>query len=152
MLLSEGPPELLTRLIELLRDGRTKRRASNSQSEAVTWKEVGLERPRSRSPPRAFSPLRSPPPSAVRRKEAMHLTAEQRQVLRLVREGKNVFFTGAAGCGKSVLLKELVRMLPETTTAVTASTGVAACNIGAWGGRREGGSAGGIWTVRHLLP
>ncbi|TKY85837.1 hypothetical protein EX895_005378 [Sporisorium graminicola] len=65
------------------------------------------------------------------------LSQEQRKVLQMVvEEGKNVFFTGSAGTGKSVLLREIIRELrrkhakrPESV-AVTASTGIAACNIG----------------------
>ncbi|EPQ28558.1 uncharacterized protein PFL1_03862 [Pseudozyma flocculosa PF-1] len=65
------------------------------------------------------------------------LSAEQRAVLDMVvRERKNVFFTGSAGTGKSVLLREIIRELKQVhskkqdAVAVTASTGIAACNIG----------------------
>lgn len=47
-----------------------------------------------------------------------------------MREGKNVFFTGSAGTGKSTVLRKLIEMLPSVSTAVTAPTGVAASNIG----------------------
>ncbi|SPO25533.1 related to PIF1 - DNA helicase involved in mitochondrial DNA repair and telomere length control [Ustilago trichophora] len=65
------------------------------------------------------------------------LSQEQRRVLQMVvDESKNVFFTGSAGTGKSVLLREIIKELrrkhakrPESV-AVTASTGIAACNIG----------------------
>lgn len=47
---------------------------------------------------------------------------------------KSVFFTGSAGTGKSVLLRQLIQELKEHfkpgQVAVTASTGIAACNIG----------------------
>lgn len=65
------------------------------------------------------------------------LSQEQRKVLSMVvDEGKNVFFTGSAGTGKSVLLREIIRELRRKhskspdAVAVTASTGIAACNIG----------------------
>ncbi|KAJ1032924.1 hypothetical protein NDA16_000203 [Ustilago loliicola] len=65
------------------------------------------------------------------------LSQEQRKVLQMVvDEGKNVFFTGSAGTGKSVLLREIIKDLRRKHTkrpdsvAVTASTGIAACNIG----------------------
>jgi ATP-dependent DNA helicase PIF1 len=51
-------------------------------------------------------------------------------VLRAVLEGHSVFFTGGAGVGKSFLLKQIVRRLPQRTTFVTASTGIAACAVG----------------------
>lgn len=65
------------------------------------------------------------------------LSNEQRRVLELVVEkGQSVFFTGAAGTGKSVLMRAIIADLkkkfardPERV-AVTASTGLAACNIG----------------------
>lgn len=65
------------------------------------------------------------------------LSDEQRKVLTLVADGKkSVFFTGSAGTGKSVLLREIIRVLRDKykreidRVAVTASTGLAACNVG----------------------
>ena len=65
------------------------------------------------------------------------LSDEQRKVLELATESKkSVFFTGSAGTGKSVLLREIIRFLREKykreidRVAVTASTGLAACNVG----------------------
>ncbi|CCH46403.1 DNA repair and recombination protein [Wickerhamomyces ciferrii] len=60
---------------------------------------------------------------------------EQQKVLDLVvDEKKSIFYTGSAGTGKSVLLKELVarliRRYGPNAVAVTASTGLAAVNIG----------------------
>lgn len=68
----------------------------------------------------------------------IELTAEQRRVFdMIIKERKNVFFTGAAGTGKSVLLRKVIRELKTMRKkwkhdgiAVTASTGLAACNIG----------------------
>ena len=64
------------------------------------------------------------------------LSDEQRKVSTLVAEGKkSVFFTGSAGTGKSVLLREIIHNLrtkykrEPDRVAVTASTGLAACNI-----------------------
>lgn len=42
---------------------------------------------------------------------------------------RSVFITGAAGVGKSFILREVIKILPPESTYVTASTGVAACNI-----------------------
>lgn len=57
------------------------------------------------------------------------LSAEQRAVFDAVLSGQNVFFTGKAGTGKSFLLQTLIQALPTQGTVITASTGVAACNI-----------------------
>lgn len=61
---------------------------------------------------------------------AEELTEEQIKVLNAVLGGKNVFFTGSAGTGKSFLLKKIISALPPDVTMSTASTGVAACHIG----------------------
>ena len=65
------------------------------------------------------------------------LSEEQKSVLNLVAEQKkSVFFTGSAGTGKSVLLRETIKVLRDKykrepdRVAVTASTGLAACNVG----------------------
>lgn len=51
-----------------------------------------------------------------------------------MKAGHNLFFTGAAGTGKSYLLRKIVEWARETRkghqVAVTASTGMAAINIG----------------------
>lgn len=57
-------------------------------------------------------------------------TEEQKQILNAVLSGKNVFFTGSAGTGKSFLLRKIISALPPAVTMATASTGVAACHIG----------------------
>eukprot|EP01114_Cavostelium_apophysatum_P022449 TRINITY_DN8127_c0_g1_i2.p1 TRINITY_DN8127_c0_g1~~TRINITY_DN8127_c0_g1_i2.p1 ORF type:complete len:871 (-),score=219.35 TRINITY_DN8127_c0_g1_i2:97-2709(-) len=65
---------------------------------------------------------------------AVQLSDEQDQVLQLALSGKSLFFTGAAGTGKSLLLKRIIQELQKkyeyNEVYVTASTGVAACNIG----------------------
>lgn len=57
-------------------------------------------------------------------------TAEQQEVIKAVRGGRSVFFTGSAGTGKTFLLKKLIGVLPPEGTFITASTGAAACHIG----------------------
>ncbi|CAD0046291.1 unnamed protein product [Aureobasidium pullulans] len=79
-------------------------------------------------------------PKSKSRKNAVarvFLSDEQQHVLDLISEKKKaVFFTGAAGTGKSVLLREIIATLRKKylrepdRVAVTASTGLAACNIG----------------------
>ncbi|KAK3579156.1 hypothetical protein CHS0354_022179 [Potamilus streckersoni] len=58
------------------------------------------------------------------------LNKEQNEVLSAVMQGKNVFFTGSAGTGKSFLLRRIIGALPPQHTVATASTGIAACHIG----------------------
>ncbi|KAF8817410.1 hypothetical protein BYT27DRAFT_6810479 [Phlegmacium glaucopus] len=64
------------------------------------------------------------------------LSQEQTQILKLVQDGNSVFYTGSAGTGKSVLLREIIKALKkkhdkaQDAVAITASTGIAACNIG----------------------
>lgn len=58
-----------------------------------------------------------------------NLTDDQSKVVSAVMHGQNVFFTGSAGTGKSYLLKFLISRLPPESTYVTASTGIAACQI-----------------------
>jgi ATP-dependent DNA helicase PIF1 len=68
---------------------------------------------------------------------AITLSGEQMYIQDLVvNRGQSVFFTGPAGTGKSVLMRAIIQDLkkkyakdPERV-AVTASTGLAACNIG----------------------
>ncbi|KAF3903485.1 hypothetical protein ABW20_dc0108288 [Dactylellina cionopaga] len=65
-----------------------------------------------------------------------YMSTEQTHVLDMVaNEAKSVFFTGSAGTGKSVLLREIITALRKKhknydSVAITASTGLAACNIG----------------------
>ncbi|KAJ8106395.1 hypothetical protein ONZ43_g7079 [Nemania bipapillata] len=68
---------------------------------------------------------------------AFTLSSEQQQIIDLVvKDQRSVFFTGPAGTGKSVLMRAIISELkkkwardPERLS-VTASTGLAACNIG----------------------
>lgn len=67
---------------------------------------------------------------------SIFLSEEQRGVLEAVsNQGKSMFFTGSAGTGKSVLMREIISTLrrkyerEKDRVAVTASTGLAACNI-----------------------
>eukprot|EP01119_Soliformovum_irregulare_P020259 TRINITY_DN6533_c1_g4_i2.p1 TRINITY_DN6533_c1_g4~~TRINITY_DN6533_c1_g4_i2.p1 ORF type:complete len:516 (+),score=184.07 TRINITY_DN6533_c1_g4_i2:162-1709(+) len=65
-------------------------------------------------------------------KISVELSDEQKLVMDLVSQGENIFYTGAAGTGKSFLLEQIIQRLKDEgkTVFVTASTGVAASNIG----------------------
>jgi len=63
-----------------------------------------------------------------------NLSYEQSLVVQNALEGRHVFFTGAAGVGKSLTLHAVIQELRNlhgvSSVYVTASTGIAACNIG----------------------
>jgi ATP-dependent DNA helicase PIF1 len=60
---------------------------------------------------------------------SISLSQEQNYILKLAQEGKSLFYTGSAGTGKSVLLREIIKALRKKyvnaldAVAVTASTG-----------------------------
>ena len=61
------------------------------------------------------------------------LTASQRKAVSLALEGKeNLFITGAAGSGKSTVIRRIIKMASDMgkNVLVCASTGVAALNLG----------------------
>ncbi|KAF5679187.1 mitochondrial dna helicase [Fusarium heterosporum] len=71
------------------------------------------------------------------RPDGESLNEEQQAVFNLVvNQGESVFFTGPAGSGKSFLLKRIIKSLgfkyfaEKDSVGVTASTGIAAQNIG----------------------
>lgn len=75
--------------------------------------------------------------SSNERPAKVFLSEEQQHVLDLVVDKKkSVFFTGSAGTGKSVLMREIISSFRKIykrepdRVAVTASTGLAACNVG----------------------
>jgi len=62
------------------------------------------------------------------------LSQSQYRVLKAILQGKSVFYTGAAGTGKSYILRVFQDVMDycdaSSTFYLTAPTGVAACNIG----------------------
>lgn len=62
-------------------------------------------------------------------KIAMPLSEEQQQILQSTQEGRNLLVTGSAGTGKSFLLRAMEE-LPGPELDITASTGIAAVNVG----------------------
>ncbi len=58
------------------------------------------------------------------------LSAKQKEAIYAVEDGYNIFITGSAGTGKSFLLQYLKRNYLSSGLHVTASTGIAAINVG----------------------
>ncbi|KAI5995494.1 hypothetical protein EDD15DRAFT_2164979 [Pisolithus albus] len=71
-------------------------------------------------------------------KSKIVLSEEQTHILQLVEEGKSLFYTGSAGTGKSVLLREIIKSLRKRyykspdAIAITASTGMYAFQCVPW--------------------
>ncbi|CDK27564.1 unnamed protein product [Kuraishia capsulata CBS 1993] len=83
-------------------------------------------------------------------------SAEQQAVIDCVLDQDlNVFYTGSAGTGKSALTRELIRQLRqkhgESAVAVTASTGLAAVNIGGTTLHKFAGIGIGVGDAKHLV-
>ncbi|KAG7249071.1 hypothetical protein CRUP_036200, partial [Coryphaenoides rupestris] len=107
---------------------RTNTNTHTHGSKARAGPGLQVKRPRSQCD---FSPVKANPSKkpVLTLPVARKLNKEQAAVLTAVLSGKNVFFTGSAGTGKSFLLKRIVGSLPPKSTYATASTGVAACHI-----------------------
>jgi ATP-dependent DNA helicase PIF1 len=75
-----------------------------------------------------------PPEEKIDIYKTITLSNSQMKVLQAIADGKSVFFTGAAGSGKSFILRILQDLFnlahQRENIAFTAPTGVAACNIG----------------------
>ncbi|SCU86730.1 LAMI_0D03378g1_1 [Lachancea mirantina] len=87
--------------------------------------------------------------------KGFELTSEQKAVIdMIVWKRQNVFYTGSAGTGKSVVLRELIRQLKsrygDAGVAVTASTGLAAVSIGGITINRFSGIGIGVGSVQKL--
>ncbi|KDO25955.1 hypothetical protein SPRG_20614 [Saprolegnia parasitica CBS 223.65] len=84
-----------------------------------------LRKRRASSPPRARALASSQPTKRSR----VALTSEQQEIIDAVARKENVFFTGRAGTGKSYLLRQLQKRLPQEGLYSTATTGIAAYHI-----------------------
>ncbi|AQZ15958.1 RRM3 (YHR031C) [Zygosaccharomyces parabailii] len=94
--------------------------------------------------------------SKIQQATPIALTREQEEVLNLVVNKRlNVFYTGSAGTGKSVILKSLVDRLSSLygrdKVAVTASTGLAAATIGGTTLHKWAGIGLGVKSVDQLV-
>lgn len=86
--------------------------------------------------------------------EASELTNEQRTTAKRVLAGESLFVTGAAGTGKSFLLRYLIQELGlqhPGKIAVTAPTGLAAANIGGQTIHSFAGVGLGVGTAPKLV-
>lgn len=77
-------------------------------------------------PSKNSKPKLEPPP------DEPDLCPEQAELVSLIEQGHNVFYTGSAGCGKSTVLKAFVKRLRESgkKVRIVAPTGRAALNVG----------------------
>ncbi|CAI4063567.1 DNA helicase SKDI_08G0740 [Saccharomyces kudriavzevii IFO 1802] len=136
---------------------------------------VDLERPAKRSKPSMeFQGLKLTVPKRIKpllRKTASNLesmnyrnalsspvvlTREQETVVDLIiKKRANVFYTGSAGTGKSVILQTIIRQLSslygKETIAITASTGLAAVTIGGSTLHKWSGIGIGTKTIDQLV-
>ncbi|KAI5118403.1 hypothetical protein M0805_007537 [Coniferiporia weirii] len=93
---------------------------------------------------------------AAEKPAAVFLSKEQVRILELVQLRHSIFYTGSAGTGKSVLLREIIKTLRKKyvsapdAVAITASTGIAACNIGGVTVHSFSGIGLGIETAEQL--
>jgi len=120
---------------------------------------------RAGAPPYVSSPETTPSSSFATEQSLeplIDLSPEQERVLSLVKQGHNVFFTGPAGSGKSLILKHMKRHLDSIgkTYAITAPTGIASVLIGgqtihSWSRVGKGDKSVGYYihkaksTIRH---
>ncbi|KAM7196567.1 putative ATP-dependent dna helicase pif1 [Rhypophila sp. PSN 637] len=74
----------------------------------------------------------SNPSAGTRTGPRLRLSEEQQKVVDLAVEGRNIFYTGSAGCGKSTVLHAIKRQLRDMGkhVKVLAPTGIAALAIG----------------------
>jgi Cdc6-like AAA superfamily ATPase len=73
---------------------------------------------------------RRPKPKPIHEETNIELSPEQEKVVNMAMRKNNIFLTGAAGCGKTVTLKEILERFKKKKTGgnvqVIAPTGIAA--------------------------
>ncbi|OBZ89515.1 ATP-dependent DNA helicase pfh1 [Choanephora cucurbitarum] len=111
--------------------GIKKERATSSSSSWSTSSSASRSNQRRVLPTTPMSQLASR--SQITTEYRPELSEEQQRVFDMVVHAhQSLFFTGSAGTGKSVLLRAIIDRLRSqygSQLAVTASTGIAACNI-----------------------
>ena len=110
----------------------TSKRTHSLQS--LNLNNVKRLKPLSNNNPRAAQ-SNNKPQSNKNNSMILKLTKEQQYVIDLVvQKRQNVFYTGSAGTGKSVILSNIIhnlqRIYGKESVAITASTGLAAATIG----------------------
>ncbi|CBX94541.1 hypothetical protein LEMA_P120320.1 [Plenodomus lingam JN3] len=84
-------------------------------------------------PLQALNPasLPAPPGQNPEPDHELTLSPEQQQVVDLILQGHNVFYTGSAGCGKSTILKAFVKKMEvqHKRVKIVAPTNLAALNV-----------------------
>lgn len=114
-----------------------------AQTQAAQAQATQTQAKKSR-PSNTSKPKLDPPP------DEPDLCPEQAELVSLIEQGHNVFYTGSAGCGKSTVLKAFVKRLRQDgkQVRIIAPTGRAALNVG---GSTTWTYAG--WTPNsHKLP
>lgn len=127
------PVDLQIAMLGVNKKDRQARKQKEAEEETEKLKKAEWKAP-SRSS--SFTILESPPSSEENKQslaeEKYTWSAAQQKVVSLVQQGQNVFFTGAAGSGKSCLMRYIIRLLtsdPERKVRQLAPTGPAALLI-----------------------
>ena len=88
--------------------------------------------------------------------KSYQLSFSQKQALEIIMTRKSIFYTGAAGTGKSYILKVFLDVIEiiglSEKVAITAPTGVAACNIRGLTIHSWAGIGMGAEDIEELLP
>lgn len=71
--------------------------------------------------------VKQPIQKTKKEEDLPELDDQKKEIIKKIQNGHNIFITGRAGTGKSLLLKHLKRIRPDTQ--LTAATGIAAINI-----------------------
>lgn len=129
-------------VISDLEDGKENVRPATQENTPTLGTQPTLKRAATSSSFDLFKPKKlwrklptplTPPPSSLNSTRVCLSEAQLEVIDAVVNRRENVFFTGSAGTGKSVVLRQLVeelyRLHGRSTVGVTASTGLAACNI-----------------------